>query len=163
MTPIINGFSTNFGPAGQWVYINGFEFIDGKTSVLIDDQPVDSLTVFSDILLGFFVPKNLTNGLKSITIRVDTEETVVPDFFDVGTPTAAPKVELITIHGNNEWVYITGADFVWEQTTVTFNDKTIDCFVYNVSHCGFAKGETEIISSITITTPNGSITYDASV
>ena len=56
MTPIINGFSTNFGPPGQWVYINGFEFINDKTSVFIDGQPVDSLTIFSDILLGFFIP-----------------------------------------------------------------------------------------------------------
>jgi len=163
MTPTINGFSTNFGPAGQWVYINGFEFIDGKTSVLIDDQPVDSLTVFNYKLLGFFTPKTLTNGLKSITIRVDTEEIVVPDFFDVGSPSLTPKIEFITIHGNDAWVYVTGTDFVWGQTTITFNEKTIDCFVYNVSQCGFSKNELETISSITITTPNGSVTYDASV
>ena len=110
----------------EYLNINGFEFIDGKTSVLIDDQPVDFLTVFSDKLLGFFTPKTLTNGLKSITIRVDTEEIVVPDFFDVGSPSLTPKIEFITIHGNDAWVYVTGTDFVWGQTTITFNEKTID-------------------------------------
>lgn len=163
MIPIINGFSTNFGPAGQWVYINGFEFIDGKTSVFIDDQTVDSLTVFSDVLLGFFVPTNLTNGLKSITIIVDNEQIVVPDFFEVGSPTATPTIEFITVHGNNEWVYITGTEFVWGQTTITFNEKTIDCFVYSTTQCGFSKSESEIITFVTVTTPNGSVTYDASV
>ena len=48
-------------------------------------------------------------------------------------------------------------------TNKPWKKKTIDCFVYNVSQCGFSKNELETISSITITTPNGSVTYDASV
>lgn len=163
MTPTIEGFSTKFGPPGQWVYINGFEFINDKTSVFIDGQPVDSLTIFSDILLGFFIPKNLTNGLKSITIKVDTEETTVPDFFEVGSPTSAPEIDHIVLHENNEWIYVTGKNFFSEQTTVTFNGKTVNCFVYCTTDCGFSKDVSETLSSITITTPNGSVTYDASV
>jgi hypothetical protein len=60
----------------------------------------------------------------------------------------------------DEWIFVTGENFVWDQTSVTFNEKTANCFVYSTFSCGFNKNINELVTSLTLTTPNGSVTYN---
>jgi hypothetical protein len=53
MNILINSTSTNFGPAGQWVYINGEGFVIDGTTVLLNDQPVENLKVYHEGLIAF--------------------------------------------------------------------------------------------------------------
>ena len=166
MNIYINSVSTTFGPVGQWRYLNGERFIDNATTVLLDNQPVENLHIYNEGLIGFSIPSNLSDGLKSITIQVNDEQYISDDFFQVGIPTQPPTVLNIVANGNtiindtDEWMFITGENFVWNQTSVTFNEKTQNCFVYSTSSCGFQKNINEIVTSFTLTTPNGSVTYN---
>ncbi len=60
----------------------------------------------------------------------------------------------------DEWIFVTGENFVWDQTSVIFNEKTANCFVYSTFSCGFSKNINELVTSLTLTTPNGSVTYN---
>ena len=53
------------------------------------------------------------------------------------------------LHVNDKSVY-----------SLWINEKTQNCFVYSTSSCGFQKNINEIVTSFTLTTPNGSVTYN---
>jgi hypothetical protein len=159
MTILINSTSTTFGPPGQWIYVNGDGFVIDGTTVLLNDQPVENLLIYSDLLMGFSVPSNMSEGFKSITIQTNDGQYTADAFFEVGAITLPPTVESIAVNDIDEWVFVTGENFVWEQTSVTFNEKTVNCFVYSTFSCGFGKNANELVTSLTLTTPNGSVTY----
>jgi len=160
MNIVINSTSTNFGPAGQWVYINGEGFVIDDTTVLLNDQPVENLKVYHEGLIAFSIPTNISDGFKSIKIQTSEGEYTSDVFFEVGTPTQPPTVGSIAVNNMDEWIFVTGENFVWDQTSVIFNEKTANCFVYSTFSCGFSKNINELVTSLTLTTPNGSVTYN---
>lgn len=160
MNIYINAVSTIFGPPGQWIYINGEIFVLDGTTVLLDNTPVENLVIYNEFLLGFSVPLNMADGLKSISIKTNDGEYLADDFFEVGNITQPPTVGSIAINDNDNWVFVTGENFVWNQTNVNFNDREEKCFVYSPFSCGFSKNIDEIVTTLTLTTPNGSVTFN---
>ena len=160
--PLINKSSTTFGPIGQWVYINGALF-DSQTTVLLDDILVEDLKIYHDGLLGFSIPKNISNGLKTITVKNSEGENTYDNFIEIGDVVGQPIVDELMYHDTDDsWVYLRGDNFAWAQTTATFNDKTVECLVYSPESCGFridANTDAENINLIVITTPHGSYTF----
>jgi|688.fasta_scaffold611225_2 hypothetical protein len=165
MAILINSTSTTFGPPGQWIYVNGEGFTTDSTIVLLDNQSVENLNVYNEHLIGFSIPINISDGFKSITIQVNDEQYLTDNFFNVGTPTEPPIfLEIVpngsvTINDVEEWIFLSGENFVWNQTSITYNEKTTNCFVYSTCSCGFQKNINETITSLTLTTPNGSVIY----
>lgn len=162
--PLINKASTNFGPIGQWVYINGALFDTDQTTVYLDNIIVEDLKIYHDGLLGFSIPKNISDGLKTITIKNSQGENSYDNFIEVGTVSDPPIVDELVYHDtDNSWVYLRGDNFAWNQTNVTFNNKTCPCLVYSPESCGFRiDGDTDAgnINSIVLTTQNGSCTFN---
>ena len=148
MTILINSTSTPFGPPGQWIYINGEGFVLDGTSVLLDTTPVENLVIYNEFLLGFSIPTN-------------DSEYLADAFVEVGTPTQPPNVESIIINDIGDWLFVTGENFVWDQTNVNFNGRDAKCFVYSTFSCGFNKNIDEVVESLILTTPNGSVTFNA--
>ena len=157
---IINSTSTTFGPVGQWVYINGEGFVIDGTTVLLDNQPVENLLIYSEFLLGFSIPSNMSDGYKSISIQTSEGQFNADAFFEVGTPTQPPIVTTINKDDLDEWIFVTGENFIWDQTEVNFNGKNLKCFVYSTFSCGFQKDLNEIVTNLTLTTPLGSFSYN---
>ena len=160
--PLINKSSTTFGPKGQWVYVNG-SFFDQQTTVFLDGIIVENLMIYHDGLLGFSIPQNISDGLKTITIKNLQGENSYDNFIEVGNIIDIPIVDELVYHDTDDsWVYLKGDNFVWNQTNVTFNDKTVGCLVYSPESCGFridANTDAYNINSIVLTTPNGSCTF----
>ena len=161
MTILINSTSTPFGPPGQWIYVNGEGFVLDGTFMLLDTTPVENLVIYNEFLLGFSIPSNMTDGFKSISIKTNDSEYLADAFVEVGTPTQPPNVESIIINDIGDWLFVTGENFVWDQTNVNFNGRDAKCFVYSTFSCGFNKNIDEVVESLILTTPNGSVTFNA--
>jgi hypothetical protein len=159
MTILINSVSTTFGPPGQWIYINGEGFVIDGTTVLLNDQSVENLLIYNEKLIGFSVPIDMSDGFKSIKIQTNDEQYTEDTFFEVGTVTQSPTIQSIIADDKDTWIFVTGENFSWDQTSVTFNDTTTKCFVYSPFSCGFKKNVDELVTSLILTTPNGSVTY----
>jgi len=157
---LINSTSTTFGPPGQWIYVNGEGFVIDGTTVLLDNQPVENLLIYNEFLLGFSVPSNMSDGFKSILIQTSEGQFTADAFFEVGTPTQPPIVVSIDINDLDDWVFVTGENFIWDQTEINFNGKNLKCFVYSTFSCGFQKDLNEIVTNFTLTTPLGSVNYN---
>ena len=82
--------------------------------------------------------------------------------YTVGSPTLPPTVTDLRDHPNPDvnWVYVDGTEFVSGATTVEYDGKTVQVFVYTIEHGGFAKVDAaDQVGSIVLTTPNGSASF----
>jgi hypothetical protein len=163
--PTITSLSTNIGPANQWIYIFGTNFILNQTNVFFNTLDCGNVFVFSAEQLGIYLSSDATGSGFFKVVTPDGEYTSDIEY-TVGSPTSTPTVTDLRDHPdpNSKWVYVDGTEFVSGQTTITYDSgsKTVDVFVYTVNNGGFAKVDlADVITTITLTTPNGSAEFTA--
>ncbi len=156
--PTITSLSTTIGPANQWIYLFGTEFVDTQTQVYFETLECSPVAVFSSTQIGFYLNPSATGSGYFKVVTPDGE--VTSDIlYTVGSPTLPPTVTDLRDHPNPDvnWVYVDGTEFVSGQTTLEYDGKTVDVFVYTVNNGGFAKVDpSDSVSSVVLTTPNGS-------
>jgi hypothetical protein len=159
-TPTITSLSTTLGPSHQWVYVVGTNFVQNNTQFYFNNIPCTSVAVYDDTNAGFYMPENIS-GTGNIKVVTPNGEYTSDIQFVVGVPTQPPTVLNVRPHPNVNWVYVDGTEFVSGQSTVTYGSNTVNLFVYTTSSGGFAKANpSDTISSITLTTPYGSVNYN---
>ena len=163
--PTITSLSTNIGPANQWIYIFGTNFVPDQTNVFFNALDCGKVFVFSDTQLGIYLSSEATGTGFFKVVTPDGEFTSDIEY-TVGSPTLPPTVTDLRDHPdpNSKWVYVDGTEFVSGQTTVTYDggSKTVEVFVYTVNSGGFSKVDlADVITTITLTTPNGSVEFTA--
>lgn len=163
--PTITALSTNIGPTNQWIYIFGTNFVENQTSVFFNSLDCGKIYVFSDEQLGLYLPADASGTGFFKVITPDGEFTSDIEY-TVGTATLPPTVTDLRDHPDptSKWVYVDGTEFVSGETTVTYDNgnKTVSVFVYTLTSGGFAKVDVDdVISTITLTTPNGSVEFTA--
>lgn len=158
-SPTIISLSTQFGPAGQWVYVVGTEFVSDNTQFYFNNIPCTSVRIYTDTSAGFYMPENIS-GTGTIKVVTPNGEYTSNIQFTVGSPTQPPTITDVRPHPNANWIYVDGTEFVSGQSTVTYGSNTVDLFVYTTVSAGFAKvNVSDTVNSITLTTPNGSVSY----
>lgn len=165
-TPTITALSTNIGPSHQWIYIFGTNFVPDQTTVFFNTLNCGNVFVFSDIQLGIYLASDATGSGFFKVVTPEGEYTSDIEY-TVASPTLPPTVTDLRDHPDpsSKWVYVDGTEFVSGQTTITYDNgsKTVDVFVYTVNSGGFAKVDlADTITTITLTTPNGSAEFTAS-
>lgn len=164
-TPTITALSTTIGPVNQWLYIFGTNFIAEQTNILFNDLNCGNIYVFNDTQLGFYLPSDAT-GTGVFKVVTPNGEFTSDIQYTVGSATLPPTVTDVRDHPDvtSKWVYVDGSEFVSGQSTITYEfngTKTVDLFVYTLNSGGFAKVDVDdVITSITLTTPNGSVQFD---
>jgi len=161
--PTIESLSTTIGPVGQWVYLAGSNFLNDETKVFFGSIECSNVAFYADTSLGVAIPEGATGESVFKVITPDGEFTS-DIIFTVGIPSAAPTITSFSNHSDPavNWVYVAGTNFVGKQTVISYNNKTANAYVYSPEFCGFAKENIEdVITSITLTTPNGSVTFSS--
>lgn len=158
-SPIINSLSTTSGPANQWIYLFGENFVQNQTSVYFNNIQCEQVFVFSDTQLGFYLTSD-AQGTGYFKVMTPEGQFTSDIQYTVVSPSLPPTVTNLRNHPNTNWVYVDGTEFVYGQTTVTYDGKTVNVFVYTPESGGFAKvSSDDVIITINLTTPNGSATY----
>lgn len=161
--PIIESLSTTIGPVGQWVYLAGSNFIENETKVFFGPVECFDVTFYATASVGFAIPEG-SSGENVFKVITPDGEFISDIVFTVAVPFASPTVTSFYSHSDPSfnWVYVAGTNFVGEQTVISYNSKTANAFVYSPEFCGFTKENIEdVITSITLTTPNGSATFSS--
>jgi hypothetical protein len=156
--PTINSFSPSIGGVGQWVQVNGTNFVHGQTSVLLENLPFIAATVYSSTQLGFRIPAEAT-GSFPVCIQTALGSACSQLHFSVGMPSNPPTIERFypSLGPPGQWVYVFGDGFATNQTSVSLAQTTgISTTVYGPTQLGFrvpvgASG----VSAIELGTPNG--------
>jgi hypothetical protein len=165
LLPTITALSTSIGPVNQWIYVFGTNFVIDETSIFFNTLDCGKVYVFNDVQLGFYLPSNAT-GSGFFKVVTPNGEFTSDIEYTVGTATLPPTVTDVRDHPDptSKWVYVDGTEFVSGQTTVAYEcsgSKTVDVFVYTLNSGGFAKVDIDdVITSITLTTPNGSAQFE---
>jgi hypothetical protein len=161
--PTIESLSTTIGPVGQWVYLAGSNFIENETKVFFGSIECPNVAFYADTSVGIAIPEGASGESVFKVITPDGEFT--SDIaFAVGVPTAAPTITSFYHHTDPtiNWVYVAGTNFVTEQTVISYGSEAVNACVYSPECCGFAKENSEdVITSITLITPNGSATFSS--
>ena len=161
--PTIESLSTTIGPVGQWVYLAGSNFIENETKVFFGSIECSNVAFYATASVGVAIPEGASGESVFKVITPDGEFT--SDIaFTVGVPTVAPTITSFYHHTDPtiNWVYVAGTNFVAEQTVISYGSEAVNAFVYNPEFCGFAKENSEdVITSITLTTPNGAVTFSS--
>jgi hypothetical protein len=155
----VTQISPQLGPAGQWVYVYGNNFVSGQTTVSIGGVSAVPATVYSATQLGFAVP-TASVGSSRIVVTGPNGTATSDQTFTVGTPEGVPSVSQISpqLGVSGQWVYVIGENFVGGQTTVSVGGISgVPVTVYGPDQIGFAvptgaSGTTRIV----VTTPRGS-------
>lgn len=164
MTPTITGFSPNLGPVGQWTYIFGTDFVPGDTTIYFGDIQGSDVMFYDTNQIGFTMPLEST-GSNFIKVVTPEGEVTSLDQFTIGTPITPPTVTSYQLHPTElDWMYVNGENFVCNQTSISYNSGSvvdgytnIESFVYSPISLGFKIiNPTDVVSSITVTTPYGS-------
>jgi hypothetical protein len=82
--------------------------------------------------------------------------------YTVEYPKLPPTITSVRVHPdpNVNWIYVDGTEFSYGQTNVSYNSISRNAMVYRFNQCGFSKENlSDVINSITLTTPNGSSTF----
>ena len=164
--PVISYFTPPYGPTGQWVYIFGSNFVDGGTSVFYDNVQQSSVYVYDQSQLGFYVTPGVT-GLSVFTVTTSGGLSNSNDQFLIQSPGTDPVIYYITPYSNPSvnWVYVYGDGFIFNETTVSYNDGLDDfqaprVMVYSPTQLGFSKDSIgDSISSIVVATTIGTTFY----
>jgi hypothetical protein len=159
--PTITSLSTTIGPANQWIYIFGTDFVENQTEVYFNDLVCTPVAVFNTTQIGFYLNSEAT-GTGVFKVVTPEGEFISDIQYTVGSPTLPPTVTDLRDHPNPDvnWVYVDGTEFVSGATTIEYDGKTVQVFVYTVEHGGFAKVDpADQVASIVLTTPNGSTSF----
>jgi hypothetical protein len=163
--PTIASFSPVLGGEGQWIYVDGTNFVHRQTEVLLDGRPPISATVYSSTQLGFRMPIGVV-GSVLIGIQTPVGMATSENAFTVGAPTTAPVITSFspTLGPVGQWVYVAGTGFVTGQTQVTLGQSNnFGSTVYSPTSLGFRiPAGTSGTSAIQLSTPNGTAVSDES-
>lgn len=160
-SPTITSLSTTLGPAGQWLYVYGTDFVEGQTQAYFNNLVCEPVAVFNTTSIGFYVSSEAT-GTGHFKVVTPEGQFTSDILYTVGSPSLPPTITGLREHPNQEvnWTYIDGTNFVGRNTTVTYNGNTIEVFIYTPESGGFKKTDaTDEITNITLTTPNGSVQH----
>jgi len=164
-SPTITGLSTTIGPANQWINLFGTNFVQDQTNIYFNELDCGKVNVFADTQLGFNLSQNASGTGFFKVVTPDGEYTSDIEY-TVSSPTQPPVVTDVRDHPDptSKWVYVDGSEFVSGQTEVTYEfngTQTVSVFVYTIYAGGFAKVNIDdVITSITLTTPNGSCVFN---
>ena len=162
--PIVVSISPTLGPVGQWIYVHGTNFIKDQTTVSICGIDGIKATVYSTTQLGFTLPGG-SEGNSLISISTPSGQASSSQMFTVGVPSGEPTATTIspTLGPLGQWVYVSGTEFVRENTTISFSGiSNITAYVYGPNSLGFRMPEgVSGTGPITVVTPNGSATTTA--
>jgi hypothetical protein len=61
-SPTITSLSTTIGPANQWIYIFGTDFVDGQTQIYFNELVCDPVAVFNTTQIGFYLNSEATGS-----------------------------------------------------------------------------------------------------
>ena len=153
--PTVASISPSLGPKGQWIYVHGTNFTQ-DIGVYFGDIEVRHLAVYHAKELGFTCPTDV-KGTYAIRVKNADGEAKAPTLYTVGTPTRPPEVTDVRVCPN-QWVYLSGDNFVCDHTTVTFKETKAKVCVYSPKSAGVTMpiGFTKS-STFMLTTPNGSV------
>lgn len=155
--PTVVGISTPLGPKGQWISVHGTNFTQ-DIELYFGDFDVPHLCVYHAKELGFSCPTDVA-GTYQIRVKNAEGEAKAPTLYTVGVPNKPPEVTDVRIT-TNQWVYLAGKNFVWDQTTVTFNETKAKVHVYSPKAAGVKMPAEFTKSSVfTLATPNGAFMF----
>lgn len=163
--PTISRISPSLGPVGQWVYVRGKNFVKDQTTVSVGGVSEVATLVYASDQLGFTVPLG-ANGTTLVSVTTPYGEAFSQDYYTVGIPTDPPTVSGFSpdLGPVGQWVYVSGTNFVWGQTTVEIAGVAgITAAIYGPNSLGFTVPSGASGSSpITVTTPFGTAISAAS-
>jgi len=164
--PTIRSFTPTEGPANQWIYMYGTNFITGNTQVYFNTSSCSTVYVYNDTQIGFSIPTNVdTNGIFKV-VTPDGEFTSSIEYI-FAPASLTPTVTCLRDHPDpsSNWVYVDGTQFANDQTTLTYDTNNIvNVYVYSTTAGGFSKiNVDDVITSVLLTTPYGSAEFTSSV
>jgi hypothetical protein len=161
--PTVTGFSPNLGPPGQWVYVFGSNFVHGNTFITFAGKSGIEAMVYGPDQLGFYIPQG-SGGFSRITVTTPNGQMESTEGFAIGIPQDPPIFTRLHEYEGFNWVYLDGANFVYGDTTVRFNNTdTIQAHVYGPSSLGFTPPlNWRSAQTLRIQTPNGHATVPLS-
>jgi len=113
--PRIDGVEPLLGPVGQWVYIDGSNFVD-DTAVTVGGQACE-VHVYNPSSLGCRIPA--IEGTHSIMVETPHGQAHSSHLYTVGCPSGRPTImRLEQVPKDGEWMYIQGGNFVGDETEV---------------------------------------------
>ncbi len=153
--------SPTLGPAGQWVYVSGTDFVKDATTVDVGGVTNISANVYSPTMLGFRLPTAAT-GTTLITVRVPGASVTTSSTYTVGIPMGLPTASLVSplVGPPGQWIHIVGTNFVHGQTSISFGGLSdIAAHVYGPTSLGFRVPQDAAgIGTVKITTIHGETT-----
>ena len=153
------------GPVGQWVYVHGAGFVPGSTTVQLGRAAPVSAAVYSADQLAFTVPKGVEGSL-GVVVRVPgAEASSAPNAFRVGIPTIPPRITAVSPPSGppGTWVYASGEGFVFGDTQIRLGERVVDGGVYSPGSLGLSvPAAPPGRYRVSVTTPNGTATFDGS-
>jgi hypothetical protein len=96
-------------------------------------------------------------GSGPITVTTPNGSATASDFFTIGIPDGPPSFSQLREYVGHNWVYITGENFVYGNTTVYWsNQHQVPAHVYGPTSLGFSPPENwQAAGLLGIRTPNG--------
>jgi hypothetical protein len=159
--PIINSISPTIGPSNQWVYLFGSGFVKDETQVYFNAIQCNNVMVYSESQCGFHLSEDASGiGVFKVVTPDGTFTSQIE--YTVEYPKLPPTITSVRVHPdpNVNWIYVDGTEFSYGQTNVSYNSISRNAMVYRFNQCGFSKENlSDVINSITLTTPNGSSTF----
>lgn len=153
--PSILSFSPTLGPSGQWIYLNGNNFVWGQSIVRMGEAVVTNVTVYGPTSLGFTAPSGVS-GAVPISIETPFGTAISSGVYTFGVPTGSPVVTSFREYVGHNWVYANGSNFVWGQTYLKFGESNVSAVVYSPEQLGFAPPvDWQKVNVVKITTPSG--------
>lgn len=153
------------GPVGQWVYVHGAGFVPGSTTVQLGGAAPVSAAVYGPDQLAFTVPEGVT-GRVGLTVRIPgASASSAPDAYRVGIPETPPRITAVSPASGppGTWVYLSGEAFVFGDTRILVGEREAEGGVYSPGSLGLSVPKAPPGRyRISVTTPNGSATFDGS-
>lgn len=155
MTTILD-INPSVAPVGQWIYITGTDFDLENTQVYFGNTQCEQYVVSDTNTIQALVPIGCDSSC-NIRLMINSQECISPTIFNVELITDPPIATSFNVDDTTQWVQIIGENFVYNNTTILFNGNTITASVDASTVCGFRKNVDDVVSSLTIQTPNGSV------
>ena len=70
--PTITSLSTTIGPAHQWIYIFGTDFVEAQTQVYFNELSCDPVAVFNTTQIGFYLNSDCGKIEKQVEKTIQT-------------------------------------------------------------------------------------------
>jgi hypothetical protein len=157
--PAVSRISPTLGPAGQWVYVFGDNFVFDHTTAAVGGVSNIPAYVYGSDQLGFTVPEN-AEGMTHIEIFTPFGNAKSSEKYQVGIPTEPPAIYHVNEYQGFNWVYVSGLNFVNGQTFIQVGSSyNTSGLVYSPTSLGFTPPtDWYDLNVLVVTTPFGSAT-----